>query len=68
MPTTSGPMLAERVRAVRPNVEVLFMSGYTADAMEHHGGFQQGAALLQKPFRPDELARAVRAALSGGRG
>jgi CheY-like chemotaxis protein len=68
MPRTSGPMLAERVRALRPRIEVLFMSGYTADAMEHHGAFQRGAALLQKPFRPDELARAVRAALSPAKG
>ncbi|MFT3764273.1 MAG: ATP-binding protein [Minicystis sp.] len=64
MPKTSGPMLAERIRAVRPGIGVLFMSGYTADAMEQHGGTKQGAALLQKPFRPDELGRAIRAALA----
>jgi CheY-like chemotaxis protein len=64
MPRTSGPLLAERIQAVRPGIGVLFMSGYTADAMEQHGGFRRGAALLQKPFRPDELGRAVRAVLA----
>jgi signal transduction histidine kinase/ActR/RegA family two-component response regulator len=65
MPRTSGPMLAERIRAILPSIKVVFMSGYTADAMEQHGGFERGAALLQKPFRPDELGRVLREALGG---
>jgi len=65
MPRTSGPMLAERIRAILPAIKVVFMSGYTADAMELHGGFERGAALLQKPFRPDELGRVLREALTG---
>jgi signal transduction histidine kinase/CheY-like chemotaxis protein len=63
MPRTSGPVLSARIRGVRPEIRVVFMSGYAADAMERHGGLAEGAPLLQKPFGPDELARAVRAAL-----
>jgi signal transduction histidine kinase len=58
MPKTSGPVLADRIRAARPGVKVLFMSGYTADVID-----LRGAALLPKPFRPDDLGRAVRAVL-----
>jgi two-component system cell cycle sensor histidine kinase/response regulator CckA len=61
MPRTSGPRLAERVRAKRAQIKVLFMSGYAAEALPEHGGAT--APLLPKPFGPDELARAVRAAL-----
>jgi signal transduction histidine kinase/ActR/RegA family two-component response regulator len=64
MPRTSGPVLAERLRILRPGIRVLFMSGYAADVMRDHPGLQGGAALLAKPFRPDELGRAVRQALS----
>jgi signal transduction histidine kinase/ActR/RegA family two-component response regulator len=61
MPKTSGPLLAERIQKIRPETKVLFMSGYAADAMD--GKIARGAALLAKPFGPDELARAVRSAL-----
>jgi signal transduction histidine kinase len=61
MPRTSGPLLAERIRDKRPDVRILFMSGYPADALSRHGAAE--APLLSKPFGPDELARAVRAAL-----
>jgi two-component system, cell cycle sensor histidine kinase and response regulator CckA len=61
MPRTSGPQLARRVRAKRPGIKVLFMSGYAADALPDHGGAT--APLLPKPFGPDDLARAIRAAL-----
>jgi signal transduction histidine kinase/CheY-like chemotaxis protein len=65
MPRTSGPQLAARIRSIRAGIQVLFMSGYTADAMVAHGGAGERTALLQKPFGPDELGRAVRTALSG---
>ena len=65
MPRTSGPLLAEQIRATRPAIKVVFMSGYTADAMEPHGGLTSDAPLLAKPFRPDALGRALRAALGG---
>ena len=65
MPRTSGPQLAARIQRIRAGIQVLFMSGYTADAMVAHGGPGAGTALLQKPFGPDELGRAVRTALGG---
>jgi CheY-like chemotaxis protein len=66
LPRTSGPALAEGLRAVRPGIRVLFMSGHAADVMRRHPGIGDGAALLAKPFEPDELGRAVREALSSG--
>jgi hypothetical protein len=43
-----------------PDVRILFMSGYTAAAVENDGRFGQGTGLLQKPFTPDALGAAVR--------
>jgi two-component system, cell cycle sensor histidine kinase and response regulator CckA len=63
MPRTSGPLLAKRVRALRPETKVVFMSGYAPDAMTAHGGLAGDAALLQKPFGPEALDEAVRRAL-----
>jgi PAS domain S-box-containing protein len=63
MPRLGGWDLAERVRALRPEVRVLFMSGYTDGALSQHGVLEPGVRLLQKPFRTDQLAWAVRAAL-----
>jgi PAS domain S-box-containing protein len=56
----SGIELAERVARQRAGMKVLFMSGYTENAVEHRGMLQQGAAFLQKPVSPDALARKVR--------
>jgi two-component system cell cycle sensor histidine kinase/response regulator CckA len=63
MPDVSGRELADKVAAVRPGVRVLFMSGYTDDAVVRHGVLQEGIAFLQKPFTPDTLARKVREVL-----
>lgn len=60
----SGKALAEAARAVRPNLRVLFMSGYARDAFEADGRPGPGDDLLQKPFRNTELAKAVRRALN----
>ncbi|MGH7226239.1 MAG: response regulator, partial [Gemmataceae bacterium] len=60
MPSMSGPTLAERLTAMRPDMKVLFVSGYTDDAIVRHGLVQEGIAFLQKPFTPDALAGKVR--------
>ncbi|MGO3929645.1 ATP-binding protein [Rhodopseudomonas pseudopalustris] len=58
----NGPQLAEAVARIRP-VRVLFTSGYTENAILHHGRLDPGALLLSKPYRRSDLARMVRAAL-----
>lgn len=61
----NGRELAEEAEGRRPGLAVLFMSGYTDDAILHHGRLDKGAQLLQKPFGKEEIARAIRKALSG---
>ena len=65
MPHMSGNELAQRLQAVRPDLRVLFISGYSDEAIARHGVLAPGAAFLQKPLRPDVLARAVRRILDG---
>jgi PAS domain S-box-containing protein len=65
MPEIGGRQLVEAVRAHRPGVRVLYTSGYTDDAVVHHG-VGSSDAFLQKPFTPLELARKVRFVLDGG--
>jgi CheY-like chemotaxis protein len=60
MPGISGRQLAEAFATARPDAKVLFMSGYTDDAVLRHGMLQSGMAYLQKPFTPETLARKIR--------
>jgi CheY-like chemotaxis protein len=60
MPGMNGRELAERLTAQRRDLKVLFVSGYTGEAIRQHGLLESGAAFLQKPFSPDVLARKVR--------
>jgi DNA-binding NtrC family response regulator len=63
MPDAAGPSLVERLRASRPGLAVLYMSGYTDDAIVHHGVLSEGTPFLQKPFTPNGLAQKVREVL-----
>src|SRR5207302_2465490 len=63
MPEVGGRELAQRMKTARPDLKVLFMSGYTDDAIVNHGVLDPGTVYLQKPFTPDGLARKVREAL-----
>lgn len=60
MPQLSGRELAERLAPLRPQMKVLYMSGYTDDAIVRHGITQAGPSLIQKPFTPDAILRKVR--------
>ena len=62
----SGKELADRAQTMRPGLPVLFTSGYTENAIVHHGRLDPGVQLLQKPFRRQELASKIRRVLTGG--
>jgi PAS domain S-box-containing protein len=65
MPQMNGRLLAERLEVARPGIRVLYMSGYTDDAILREGVREEDVALLQKPFTAEGLARMVRQVLDG---
>jgi signal transduction histidine kinase/CheY-like chemotaxis protein len=63
----SGPAVYEALRALRPTVRVLYMSGYADDAIVRTGVLEEGQPFLQKPFTPQDLAVKIREVLDGER-
>jgi two-component system, cell cycle sensor histidine kinase and response regulator CckA len=66
MPGMSGPELVRRLAEARPEMGVVFMSGYTEEGIRLHGALDRGMAFLQKPFSQEELSACVRQALENG--
>jgi PAS domain S-box-containing protein len=64
----SGRELAEAIRKLRPALRVLYTSGYTDNAIVHHGRLDEGVLLLTKPYRRPQLAEMVRQALADAKG
>jgi CheY-like chemotaxis protein len=60
----NGRQLADEAARRRPGLKILFTSGYTENAIVHHGRLDSGVLLLAKPYRKSELARMIRTALA----
>lgn len=65
MPEMNGRDLAAKLKSLCPGIKTLFMSGYTANVIAHHGVLEKGVHFMQKPFSMKDLADKVREALSG---
>jgi CheY-like chemotaxis protein len=63
MPGLNGRQLANEILKVRPGLKVLFTSGYTENAIIHHGRLDEGVLLLAKPYRKSDMAIMIRKAL-----
>ena len=63
MPGASGPELTRQLVEQRPALKVIYMSGYTEDAIVHHGVLNPGIAFLHKPFTSETLGRKIREVL-----
>jgi two-component system cell cycle sensor histidine kinase/response regulator CckA len=64
MPGISGRLLADQLIQLRPQIQVVYMSGYTGQTVGAHGVLDPGSLFLQKPFTRDALARKIREAFS----
>jgi FixJ family two-component response regulator len=65
MPGMNGRQLADEIVKVKPGLRVLFTSGYTENAIIHHGRLDEGVLLLAKPYRKSDMAIMIRKALTG---
>jgi len=63
MPNMNGRDLAAALEIKRPGLRCLFMSGYTANVIAHHGVLNEGVAFIQKPFNREGIAAKVREVL-----
>ncbi len=64
LPNTSGTVLAGRIKEFRPELKVLYMSGYTGNLVAHHGVLMSGSAFIQKPFTKHSLLSELRTVLN----
>jgi PAS domain S-box-containing protein len=67
LPGMNGKALADSITAIRPNIRVLFTSGYTGDIIAHHGILEEGIAFIEKPYTTYTLSRKIREVLSSVR-
>ena len=65
-PRMGGKALANQLKAMYPQLKVIFSSGYTNDSLAHQGVLMPGAYFIQKPFDREALSHSVRAALDAG--
>jgi signal transduction histidine kinase len=63
MPGLNGSQMYEQIATIRPGIRCLFMSGYTADIIAHHGQLKEGCCFLEKPFNLITMARKIREVL-----
>ncbi|MCX6899921.1 MAG: response regulator [Verrucomicrobia bacterium] len=66
MPQMGGKELADQLKRLRPNTRILFVSGYTGDALDNSGVLQTGAAFLEKPFSAARLTQKIREVMGNG--
>ena len=66
-PGMSGPMIADEIAALKPDIKVLFMSGYDGTQVVRRYVVEKGYSLLIKPFTMEQLESKVRSVLAGGR-
>jgi two-component system, cell cycle sensor histidine kinase and response regulator CckA len=68
MPGMNGQQLAHALASIKPDMKLLFMSGYTADVIANQGIIEDGISFISKPFSRDDLARKVREVLAAAKG